>query len=294
MSFPRRGAGIVPTPSRPALRSGSRAAGCRPRLRLRSIGPLGPLLAALVLAGLAVAQPVERLERLEVSLWPEFDRPAMLVMLRAWLPADVTFPATVRLPLPAAAGSPTAVAYRGPGGNLLVASHVVRPEGDPRWVELTTPSYEVRLEYYAPLDTTRPERSYRFHWPAGMAVGRFGYDVLHPRGATEVEVEPPGTRARIRDGMTEERNSLGAIEKDDSVTLDLRYTKRSGGIPEPERTPATSPKPHAASPDAPATSPEPRATSDTTETRWLLLLAVSGITLAGGYLLGRRTRRRAR
>ena len=66
--------------------------------------PATLLLALLVCAaGTAPTVAQDRLERLEISLWPEYDRPAMLVMLRAWLPADAEFPVTISLPMPAMA-----------------------------------------------------------------------------------------------------------------------------------------------------------------------------------------------
>ena len=66
-------------------------------------------LAALLIMGLLQAknlsaqQPATVLEFLEVELWPDFDQPALLVLLSGALPADAPLPATITIPLPEAA-----------------------------------------------------------------------------------------------------------------------------------------------------------------------------------------------
>ena len=56
------------------------------------------------------AQDEVRLAYLQVDLWPEYDRPEMLVILRASLAADVSLPVDVTFRIPAAVGDPNAVA----------------------------------------------------------------------------------------------------------------------------------------------------------------------------------------
>ncbi len=62
------------------------------------------LLVSFVAAGAVAAQePPTHLLSLAVELWPDYDRPAMLVLLTAELPPDVTLPATLTIPVPAEA-----------------------------------------------------------------------------------------------------------------------------------------------------------------------------------------------
>ena len=58
------------------------------------------------------AQRNQAIEWLEVVLWPEYDRHAILVVYRAKLVEDTILPAQVRLPMPAIAGEPFAVAWQ--------------------------------------------------------------------------------------------------------------------------------------------------------------------------------------
>ena len=240
------------------------------------------LFVCAAVAAPAVAQ--DRLERLEVSLWPEFDRPAMLVMLRAWVPADAEFPMTITLPIPAVAGSPSAVAYRAADGSMLIAPNKLTTEGDTILVALTTPEPEIRLEYYVALDTDTPERAYRFHWPRGIAVGEVAFDILTPLGAVDLEVTPAGTRKKLPDGRIEERGSLGALTATDEATIAVRYTKPPG-------QPATG-----AAKQQPAVLPAPgdlpagqfKSADETKPDRqWLVLLIVSTVALLCGFALGR-------
>ena len=74
-------------------------------------------LALLLLPALALAQAGgapkgnPRLASLNIEIWPEYDRPAALVILRGALAEGVKLPAAVTLRLPAASGGPGAVAY---------------------------------------------------------------------------------------------------------------------------------------------------------------------------------------
>ena len=264
----------------------SRRSGFARTRRLAALVLLLSLLACASVAAPVVAQ--ERLERLEVSLWPEYDRPAMLVMLRAWLPADAEFPVTISLPIPAIAGAPSAVAYRAADGSMLIAPNKLTTEGDTILVALTTPEPEIRLEYYVALDVDQPQRAYSFHWPTGIAVGRVTFDVLHPWGATDIEVTPAGTRKSLPDGRIEERGDLGALATTDAAGIEVRYTKL------PEQPAAAATGTQAAATSAQGTAPTGRfATTEETkpDSRWLILLTVSSITFLCGFALGRRRKR---
>ena len=55
----------------------------------------------------------------EVDLWPEFDRPTMLVIYHITLPAQAKLPAPMSLRIPASVGTPNAVAAKQPDGALV-------------------------------------------------------------------------------------------------------------------------------------------------------------------------------
>ena len=60
----------------------------------------------------ALAQSEVKLSSMEVDLWPEYDRPNVLVIYRITLPPTTTLPVDLSFRIPAAAGEPSAVAVR--------------------------------------------------------------------------------------------------------------------------------------------------------------------------------------
>ena len=58
------------------------------------------LFLALTLTGVALAQPPAPLDTLNIALWPEYDRPEVLVIYRGRVADDVPLPATLTFTLP--------------------------------------------------------------------------------------------------------------------------------------------------------------------------------------------------
>jgi hypothetical protein len=184
------------------------------------------LVSVILFSSAATAQIESRLARLHVELWPEYDRPAVLVMVQGWLAEDAALPATVRLPMPARAGRPHAVAKRAPDGALLMAQHTVDVKDDWAWVNLITDGGEVRLEYYVDLATTDPARRYVFQWPGGLDVEQVSYVVMKPIGAKEFSVEPPPSSQSVgNDGLTYHLGDLGPRARNEPFSIAVAYTK---------------------------------------------------------------------
>src|SRR3990172_8860380 len=74
--------------------------------RLRRAGKAGLMLAFFLLpavlptAAPARAQAAPSIELLEIVLWPEYDRPAVLVIYRVTLSPDTAFPTQLTPPIP--------------------------------------------------------------------------------------------------------------------------------------------------------------------------------------------------
>ncbi|TNF71742.1 MAG: hypothetical protein EP299_11000 [Acidobacteria bacterium] len=179
----------------------------------------------LISIGAAAARAQTDLQRLEVVLWPEYDRPALLVILRGYLPPDATLPTTVVLPIPATS-TPHAVAKRdSAAGTLLMASYTVENDGDWSRVRIVTDMHEVRLEYYADLETTDTQRQILLEWPGGIAVRNLIYEIMQPVGASGLVVTPPGLQRFGEDGITYHVGDLGPIAATDTFSIAVSYTK---------------------------------------------------------------------
>ena len=214
-----------------------------------------PKIASLVLGLSLVALPSigqDHFERLEVAIWPEYDRPAVLVIVSVTLAAETTLPTIVPLPMPASAGVPHAVAMRGEDGGLLVAQHTVETTGEWSTVYLLADRPTVRLEYYLPLTEKDDQRLTRFFWPEGFRIDQIVYEVLHPVGASNMSLTPPADSAVEADGLTFYRAELGGRSASESFSIGLAYTKSTPALSSPQAQATVAPP--SAAPVEPAES----------------------------------------
>lgn len=189
-------------------------------------------LLLVLLAGLAITSAQAQgdatlpLESLEISIWPEYDRPSALVIYQARLDPGTALPAVVELPIPASVGEPHAVAAWDPEGNL---------DGDVTWarsvagdfatISIETGTTGVWLEYYAPLEMGAAATEFQYVWPGGMPIASLSYEVKHPLGANQVRVSPAGESFTADDGFVSTRADLGRQLAADRVTIDLSYNR---------------------------------------------------------------------
>jgi len=259
----------------------------------------GFLLIPLVSTAQDVPAPAApHLERLEIAIWPEYDQPSVLVMLRAWLAPNTPLPTSVPLPIPTAAGRPSAVAKRFPGGDLLVAQYMLEPGEEVSTAYISTDSPEVRLEYYVPLDVTTDQRHYHFQWPGGLTVDSVLFEVMQPTSATGFTVQPAsGAPALGNDGLIYQREDLGPATPDQNFTIEVDYTKASPMLTASAMQSTAQPAPPQTS-QAPAPSPTSGATTQAgpppseAVSPWLipgLIVVGVGILLVFMALKGKKT-----
>jgi hypothetical protein len=173
------------------------------------------------------AQEGPRLARLEIGIWPEFDRPAALVLLRGELAADVPLPATVPLHIPASSGGPSAVASAAEeGGNLVNTTYEVTEDEDSLLLTITAPDPFFHVEFYDPLATDSPEREYAYVWPGDLPVDQLSVRVQEPAGASGLSVEPDlGPGIIEADGLVYHSADLGSFEAGDTLDIQVSYRK---------------------------------------------------------------------
>ncbi len=111
-------------------------------------------------AGGAYAQENPRLASLGIAVWPEFDRPAALVILRAEMAEDVGLPAAVSLRIPAGSGGPAAVAYAASAdGQLLNLVYQRSDAQDFITLTFSTPERFFQVEFYDPMDVAAVDQT---------------------------------------------------------------------------------------------------------------------------------------
>ena len=219
-------------------------------------------LALLLLPASAAAQAPgalkgnPRLASLAIEIWPEYDRPAALVIVRAALAEGVKLPAAVAIRLPLASGGPSAVAYSTTAdGNLLNLNYERAPAGEFVAITFVVPERFFQIEFYEPIATALAARSYRYAWPGDLAADRVSVVVQEPAEASAISVEPSlEIFTTGREGLRYRATELGAIEAGKPLPIVVRYTKLDG------RPSAELMKPKAVEPPAAAAAP---AVSDT-------------------------------
>lgn len=142
---------------------------------------------ARIVAALQGTGPVIR--QLEVSLWPEYDDPRLLVIYHGELASEVTQP--VRLPIPADA-EVHAVAYVADDGTLVNLEWRAETAGGERILVLSPPTQGFQVEYYWDVLGPGPEKSFTVSIAAGpQLVQALRFQAQEPVGAHDLRGDPP-------------------------------------------------------------------------------------------------------
>ena len=224
------------------------------------------LLLVVALLGLAPmaagSQLSGSIEQLEVALWPEYDRQAVLVMYRFRLKTGSLLPTKVALPIPASVGRPHAVAWQNESGGLMVAEFARVVEDEVALILINMQSLEGQLEYYADLTLEGPRRSFLFSWPGGVDLSAFSYKVQRPLGALGFETAPsPDRRTAGQDGFTYEWIDHGPLKATEKPTIELSYEKDASALSAQALEPSQPPSP---------SKPASTASTDDNLQPWLL------------------------
>ena len=178
------------------------------------------------------AQDAPRFDTLTIDLWPEYDRPSMLVIYKAELSPEVSLPAEITLRIPVEAGAPVVVAV-GPDANS-VSDSVFETQVMGEWLEVsfiaTTPA--VQLEYYDPrLIKDGALRSFDFTWPGDYGVNTLVLQAQQPLGATNMTVSPQmGRMVQDQVGFTYDIIDVGELEQAETFELGVSYEKESDAL----------------------------------------------------------------
>ncbi len=234
-------------------------------------------------ASLAQTQsPAITLSRVAIELWPEYDRPTMLVQISGTLDPGVALPAQVVVRLPAASGGPLAVATRTATGSLLNTPYTTTVSGDQILVTLQADVADFHVEYYDPtLAITGTARAFTFNWTTEYAVTAASVRVQAPVDSSQLTGDPALAAAGVGDdGLNYYAASLGALKAGQPVSLRLTYVKSSSTLSSTQVAANTANVTQA----APAASPASPAPALTFASPWLwgavgALLVVVGVAV---------------
>jgi len=185
------------------------------------------LFAVLVFGQPAAAAEAPQFAALKISLWPEYDRPAVLVMYDITLPSDTTLPVALDIRIPARAGEPNAVAFQEPSGNLVNAEYHYSVDGDWGVISVKAMTPNLHIEYYDPaLSKEGSTRRFVFHWPGDFAADAVLLVVQQPATAKDMKITPAlGNGAVESDGLTYYRAEIGSLAAGQTFEVSVVYTK---------------------------------------------------------------------
>ena len=237
------------------------------------------ILAVLLLPAVAAAQGGAGtqggtpLQSMQIAIWPEYDRPAALVILKGELAGDVGLPAAVSLRIPASSGGPAAVAYAAASkGRLLNLKHDRSDAADFITLRFTVPERFFHVEFYDRFATGANERSYKYLWPGDLPVSSLDVIVQEPAGASNFSVQPAlGESATGSDGLRYRSAQLGPVKQGAPLSIEIRYTKTD------PRTSVEILKLNAPAPGPQATP----ASGETDYSRLYLALGAAALLMAG-------------
>jgi hypothetical protein len=219
------------------------------------------------------------IDQLEIALWPEYDRKAVLVIYWFWLAPDSSLPANVSLPIPANVGEPHAVAWHDEAGRQFDADYTLQGSGD--WVNvlIRMEGRKGQLEFYSDLEIAGSNRSFSVLWPGDVAVGNLTYEIQQPVGASDLIISPsPQEQSIGQDGLLYLRGSLAGTGQ---ISIQAQYQKETDALS------AEVPIPALVQPEAP--------TERTVASAPILPWIVGGVGLAmlavGGFFYLRLSRR---
>ncbi len=215
----------------------------------------------------AAQTSVEEIDSLQVSFWPDFDRPSILVLMNGELPAGTTLPVEVTIPIPPDA-EVNAVAESDEG--QLFSIEYVR---DGNALTFVTRNPRFLVEYYVPYEADGASRSYAFDWQADIPVANFAVEIQQPANATDLESDPTAvdTYTSQIDGLLYHVLSAQSLPANTPYRMSFAYEMTADAL---TRDPAGQAAPPAVQQPAAGQPPAPAAAEGN---NWLLLAGVVGL-----------------
>ena len=196
------------------------------------------LLVILVIPSVVQAQSEPpQIEKMEVEILPEYDRPDVLVIYHITLASKVNLPAQLTFQIPKEAGQPYNVAMKDVDGQLYLLNSTTEVKGDWLLVTLTTPLPEIQIEYYDPRVTrSGSQRKIEYTWSQDLNVTNLSFSVLQPVNATNMKMEPDmGSGRTAGSNLTKYELMFGEIKTGSPFHLSISYDKTDDSLSVPSQ-----------------------------------------------------------
>jgi hypothetical protein len=187
------------------------------------------LVLALLIPSVVYAQQPVTLDSLDVQLWPEYDKPDMLVICNAAVSSGVKLPAEVTLRIPEDGKlHVVAVGDSIQGVSDVGVDYSVESGGGRKLVRITLGEGQrwIRLEYYAPITRDGNLRHFVYGWDGEYAVSAFSISLKETVGSTTLKTTPAMLPAGLSDdGYPQHGLNVGPLAAGATFTLGVDYQK---------------------------------------------------------------------
>lgn len=237
------------------------------------------LISFSVVGPIAAQSNPTQMSSLAVELWPDYDRPSMLVLLTAGLPENTPLPTTLTIPIPNDAEIHAVASFNEAGALMSDVDYTVENSQ----LTLTTPSNRFRVEYYSPYEVDGSEISYTFEWVSDLAIDQVTTVVQQPAAATDFRVTPAATSSAATrgDGLTYHTLPARPVGAGEPFTVEVAYTADEPALSAPPQSQAAT--------DTNTTTPdETPATGSGFDPIWLLIGAGVLALVGGAWYVGQR------
>src|SRR4030042_2304903 len=193
--------------------------------------PLLVILSILLPIRVHAQNPLS-LSSMVIEIWPEYDKPSVLVIYQMTLSSSTSYPATMSVRIPASAGEPNAVAERQSDGSLYTITYTRQVDGEWATINFTTTISEVQIEYYDQgLSKDGNARHYQYIWSGDYAIAQLTIQVQQPSGATDMRIAPSlGAGVAGTDNLTYFTQDVGAITAGQNIQISIDYQKTTEGL----------------------------------------------------------------
>lgn len=176
--------------------------------------------------------------RVVINIWPEYDRPGVLVFYQITLSSQSGLPATLTIRIPRAVERPFNVAMKDIDGRLDNLRYTSTIDGDWVKVTFTTPVPEVQFEYYDPaIQVNGNSHQFRYYWPGDYSIKSLILNIQQPLESREFAIEPAmGTGKVNQDGLTYFESVVGEVRSSVDFYVTLSYEKAGGALSAPSQS----------------------------------------------------------
>ena len=186
---------------------------------------LVPLVAAVPMA--AAQEPnTDSLAVLEVTFWPDFDQPEVLVLMTGTLPPETSLPATITIPLPinAELNAVARITNEGMFDDIEYTNEIGT-------LTIIAPESKFLVEYYQPYEVVGDDHSFTFDWAAtDLSVDQIIPRIQQPAAASTLSTSPPATDISPGQfGLTYHEITNQPIAAGEDFSLTFRYPQVGAG-----------------------------------------------------------------